>query len=60
MRVARSGNILFGWIPGKKKLAYLITNNTMAGKNSHSIVEVIFHNKAANWKDDKNDDFIIG
>ena len=43
------------WISGEMNLAYLLTKTTMAGNASNSILEIIFHNKAAKWKDDKND-----
>ena len=32
----------------------------MDGNVRHYILEVIFHNKAENWKADKNDDVRIG
>jgi len=57
-----AGRIRVGWIPGERNLADLLTKTTMAGNARHSIVEVIFHNKAAKWKekDYKNDDGRIG
>ena len=50
-----AGNIHVGWIPGERNLADLLTKTTMPGNARHSIVEIIFHNKAVKCKDDKND-----
>ena len=56
-----AGRIRVGWIPGKRNLADLSTKMTMAGNVRHSIMEVIFHNKAAKcWVADKNDDGRVG
>ena len=44
-----------GWVIGERNPAELLTKTTMAGNVRHLIVEVIFHNKSVNWKDDKND-----
>ena len=51
-----AGKIKVGWIPGKINPEYLLTKNTMASNVRHSILEVIFHNKAAKYKTGKNDD----
>ena len=49
-----------GCIPGERNLSDLLTKTTMAGNDRHSFVEIIFHNKAAKWKEDKNDDGRFG
>ena len=48
-----AGKIYFGWVPGERNLADLLTKTTMAGNIRPSVVEIIFHDKAVNWKDDK-------
>ena len=51
-----AGMIRSLWIPGEINLVDLLTNTTMAGNSIHSIAKFIFHNKAAKWNNDKNDD----
>ena len=55
-----AGKICVGWVPGQRNIADLLTRTTMAGNARHSIVEIIFHNKAIKWKDDNNDDGRVG
>ena len=55
-----AGQIFVGWVPEESNLAYLLTKITMAGNARHSIVEIIFHNKAVKWKVVKNDDGRVG
>ena len=55
-----AGKIHVIWVPGERNLADLLTRTTMAGNARHSIVEMIFHNKAVKWKDDNNDDGRVG
>ena len=55
-----AGNIHVGCIPGERNLSDLLTKTTMAGNDRHSIVEIIYHNKAAKWKEDKNNDGRFG
>ena len=42
-----AGKIRVGWVPGGSNFEYLLTKTTMDGNVGHSIVEIIFHNKAA-------------
>ena len=51
-----AGNICVVWIPGERNPAELLKTNTVAGSYNHSVVEIIFLNKAVNWKDDKNEE----
>ena len=53
-------NIRVRWVPWESNPAELLTKITMAGNARHSIVEIIIHNKAYKWKDDKNDDGRVG
>ena len=55
-----AGKICVRWVPGERKFAELLTKSTVAGNVMHSIVEIIFHNKAVKCKDDKNDDGRVG
>ena len=55
MKSQVAGNICVEWVPGESKLADLMTKTTLAGNVTHSIVEIIFHNKAIKWNDDKKD-----
>ena len=49
-----AGNIHVGWTPAERNLVDLLTKNTMDGNAWHLIVEMIFHDNAVTWKDDKN------
>ncbi len=51
-----AGKARVGWIPGERNLADLLTKTTLAKNVRHSIVDVIFHNKAVAWVEDANDD----
>ena len=55
-----SGQIRVGWVPGERNPVDLLTKTTMDGNVRDSIVEIIFNNKAFKWKDDNNDDGIVG
>ena len=55
-----AGNIRVGWVSGERNPADLLKKTTMAGNARHSIVEIIFHNKALKWKYDNNYDGIVG
>ena len=55
-----AGKICVGWVLGESDPAYLLKKTTMAGNVSHSIVEIIFHNKAVKWKGDNKYDDRVG
>ena len=55
-----AGKIGVGWISGEINLEDLLTKTKMYGNIRHSIVVVIFHNKASKWKADNNNDVRIG
>ena len=50
-----AGNICMLWIPGESNHIYLLNKTIMDFNARHSILGIIFHNKAAKWKGDKND-----
>ena len=52
--------ILVGWVPGKRNVADFLTKTNIDGNAMHSIVEIIFNNKAVKWKYDNNDDSRFG
>ena len=49
-----AGKIRVRWIQGEINPADLFMKNTMSGNDSHSIVEIVFHNKEVKRKDDYN------
>ena len=49
-----AGKIHVKWIPVERNLTDVLTKTNMAGNARNLIVKIIFHNKAAKWRDDKN------